>query len=249
MCALCAGLSLPLACGTTALPDGSGGATEDGGSGGSGAGGSGTGGASAGGSPAGGTSSGGEPSAGGAEVGGWSGHGGEGGLGGGGQCPEHLGGDEYCAAVEEYVEQCPGPDADAVSDDCWDGGSRFDRMDACLLDRIIDCVSPCQPDTYLCQTSALIELHPDLVNEDVFLLCVQNPTRTDVDCSLDNKIEGAQQTCIDRAWECSEFIAEQYCIGANLVRPEFLPERDACLAGPCDELEQCLYDVIYGAPQ
>jgi hypothetical protein len=91
-----------------------------------------------------------------------------------------------------------------------------------------------------------VTTHPELVNDEVMLLCIENPLRTDVDCSTDNKIEGAQQDCIDRARECEAFAVEDSCIGANLVRAEFLPERDACLVAPCEEFGQCLYDVIHG---
>lgn len=96
-----------------------------------------------------------------------------------------------------------------------------------------------------CTRHLWVLTHPELVNDEGYFLCVEDPARTDVDCTNEeNLFEGRLKACVDRGSECGAQWGP--CRDASMLRPEFLPETDACIAGPCETLTDCLIDAIFG---
>lgn len=167
------------------------------------------------------------------------------------QCNADLGADEMCDAQTDWSHSCGlASDREATIQHCLlSDGPLFDRYDPCLLKELIDCFDlSCDADLTQCQMESIVATHPGLVDLEAEAECrettwARTGTGEEPQACIDRH-GGRLRECADAARSCD--LSYNQCLNASLLRDEYLPEVDACVAGPCDGFLECLRTATFG---
>ncbi len=153
-------------------------------------------------------------------------------------------GEDLCQIIVKTRERC-NPDAgepapiESSLEECYAEGD-VTRVDGCFLELYERERETCDGNDDWDFSVAIAKANPEIVTA-TGLACLE---AHDEGCGPE--IQGPLRDCFTRFEECGTF--EDLCLSIYALAPTWSSQLPECLTRPCEEIEDCLYDLL-GTPE
>lgn len=149
-----------------------------------------------------------------------------------------------CDATASYEVRCgnAGFERSQAQAECRERTGDFEeRLDPCFVRAYADCLDAAAcGELDACFGKAVAVVDPTSVDSDALAACDAGE-----ESACDRVTSGVLRECLDRAMECSTW--DDPCTNLIILQEPYRSRAESCLAGPCEQLADCLSDAG-GAP-